>query len=233
MLQPTQLAKPIGLTDWAYHWLKRAILSLDLAPGAQLNINTIASELNISRTPIREAFLRLEKDGLVKSIPRIGFYVTEITKRDLEELYEIRELLESRAIEDAVNNLNDQDLRKVDHLIETGFMSIEEKDVDKYLQAEIDFHNFLIEHSRNRHLISIMESLRDLTLRWRNLSLRTFRNLKLSQQEHIDIVAAMKSRDGKKAGEMMSRHIRNSQARILKLVETLSHQDGVMDGRPD
>jgi len=219
LIQPTQLVKPIGLTDWAYQWLKRAILRLDLAPGSQLNINTIANQLNISRTPIREAFLRLEKDGLVHSIPRIGFFVTEITKRDLQELYEIRELLESRAIEDAVNNMSDADLQAIDCLIEAGFMGIEEKDVDKYLQAEIDFHTFLIEHSRNQRLISIMESLRDLTLRWRNLSLRPFRNLKLSQQEHIDIVTAMKSRDAKKAGELMSRHIRNSQARILELVE--------------
>ena len=226
MNQFIQLEKPIGLTDWAYQWLKRAILSLTLAPGAQLNINQIAAELDISRTPIREAFLRLEKDGLVSAIPRVGFFVTEITRRDLEELYEIRELLESRAIEVAVNNLSDVDLQQIDNLIRAGFLSVKENDVDKFLQTEIDFHTFLLDHSRNQRLISIMESFRDLTLRWRILSLRSPENLKLSHEEHMNIVEAVKTRDGRKAGKLMSQHIRNSKNRLLQLVEHPKETNG-------
>jgi DNA-binding GntR family transcriptional regulator len=214
-----QLEKPIGLTDWAYQRLKSAILNLTLAPGTQLCINDIVTEYNISRTPIREAFLQLEKDGLVRVVPRVGFFVTDITRQDLEELYVIRELLESRAIEVAVNNLNESDLAIIDNLMQIGYKCIEERDVDKYLQAEIDFHTLLINHSQNQRLISIMESLQDLSLRWRTLSLQSFENLKLSHVEHMKIVEAMKLRDAKKASQLMSEHIRNSQERILQLVE--------------
>jgi DNA-binding GntR family transcriptional regulator len=225
-----QFEKPVGLTDWAYTWIKQSILSLALAPGVQLQINNLAAELNISRTPIREALLRLEKDGLVRVVPRKGFFVTEITRRDLEELYEIRELLESRAIEEAVNNLSEGDLQKIDSLIQAGSLSVEEKDIDKFLQTEIDFHAYLVDHSGNRRLISIMEGFRDLTLRWRTLSLRSFENLGFSHQEHKNIVAAVKARDGKKAGQLMSLHIRNSQHRILQLVEHFKESNGEIAG---
>ncbi len=215
-----ELEKPVGLTDWAYQRIKGAILSLTLAPGAQLNINSLIEELNISRTPIREALLRLEKDGLVRVMPRAGFYVTEITRRDLEELYEIRELLESRAIEEAIINLSASDLEQIDGIVQGSRHSVREKDVDKFLRLEIEFHTFFIDHSRNRRLISIMESLHDLALRWRTLSVRSIENLNLSLEEHRRIAEAVKARDCKNAGKLMSEHIRNSQARILRQVES-------------
>jgi DNA-binding GntR family transcriptional regulator len=217
--QFTELKKPVALTDWAYQWIKGEILSLTLSPGAQLNINNLTEELNISRTPIREALLRLEKDGLVRVIPRAGFYVTEITRRDLEELYEIRELLESRAIEEAVNNMSDLDLKLIDGNIKGSHLSVRDKEVDNFLRLEIEFHTFLINHSSNQRLISIMESLHDLTLRWRTLSVRSLENLNLSYEEHQRIAQAVKARDSKKASQLMSEHIRNSQARILQQVE--------------
>lgn len=229
MDQFKHLEKPVGLTDWAYLWIKEAILNLKLSPGIQLHINQLTSQMNISRTPIREALLRLEKDGLVRVISRIGFFVTEITSQDLEELYEIRELLESRAIEGAVNNLSDGDMKHIDDLIQAGFLSVEKKDVEKFLQTEIEFHSFLIDHSQNQRLISIMESLRDLTYRWRTLSLRSFGNLRLSHEEHKEIADAVKTRNGKKAGRLMGEHIRNAKDRILQLVEQEQESNGEKD----
>ncbi len=226
MIQFTQLEKPVGLTDWAYQWIKGAILNLTLAPGTQLHINNLTDEFNISRTPIREAFLRLEKDGLVRLIPRVGFFVTEITRRDLEELYEIRELLESRAIETAVNNLTDGDLQHIDNLIQASLVSVEENDAEKFLQTEIEFHTFLTNHSSNQRLISIMEGFRDLTLRWRTLSIRSSENLRLSHEEHQRVAEAVKNRDGKQANLLMGQHIRNAQDRIIQLVEHYQESNG-------
>jgi DNA-binding GntR family transcriptional regulator len=112
------LDKPVGLTDWAYEQIKEAILKIQFAPGTQLQIETLVAELGTSRTPIREALLRLEKDGLVRVVPRVGFFVKEFTYRDLEELYEVRELLESRAVKNAVSNLLDEDLDLIDKLLD-------------------------------------------------------------------------------------------------------------------
>jgi DNA-binding GntR family transcriptional regulator len=149
----------------------------------------------------------------------VGFFVTEITRRDLEELYEIREVLESRAIERAVNNMTADDRRQIDALIREGLLSVKEMNVDKFLQSEIKFHTFLTDHSHNQRLISILESFHDLTLRWRTLSLRSPGNLNLSHEEHEKIAKAVKDRDGKLASQLMSQHIRHAKERLLQLVE--------------
>jgi DNA-binding GntR family transcriptional regulator len=215
----TRPEKPVGLTDWAYQWIKDAILNLTFTPGIQLRIDQLTTQLNISRTPVREALLRLRRDGLVRVVPRVGFFVTEITRRDLEELYEIREVLESRAIERAVNNMTADDRRQIDALIREGLLSVKEMNVDKFLQSEIKFHTYLTDHSHNQRLISILESFRDLTLRWRTLSLRSPGNLNLSHEEHEKIAKAVKDRDGKLASQLMSQHIRHAKERLLQLVE--------------
>jgi DNA-binding GntR family transcriptional regulator len=216
-----QYEKPVGLTDWAYERIKESILNLNFLPGAQLQIDHLAIQMEISRTPIREALLRLERDGLVRVVPRVGFFVAEITRRDLEELYEIRELLESRAIKDSVENLTDQDLDNIDEILRQGAAAVEENNVDKFRKAEIDFHNYLTDHSNNRRLISILESYQDLTYRWRTLSLRSEENLRLSLSEHQEIARAVRQGDAELAHQLMSEHICKARDRILGLVDLL------------
>lgn len=214
-----QLDKPVGLTDWAYEQIKEAILRIQFAPGTQLQIESLVTELGISRTPIREALLRLEKDGLVRVAPRVGFFVKEFTHHDLEELYEVRELLESRAVKNATNNLSDQDLDLIDHLLDLSVIAVQAKDVEKFLEVEIKFHNFLTEHSQNSYLISVLESLRDLSYRWRMLSLRSPESLARSMEEHLNIARAVRDKDAELASQLMAEHIRNARERIMEIVK--------------
>lgn len=214
-----QLDKPVGLTDWAYEQIKAAILKIQFAPGTQLQIESLVAELGISRTPIREALLRLEKDGLVRVVPRVGFFVKEFTHRDLEELYEVRELLESRAVKNAVENLSDDDLDLIDQVLDVSVLAVHANDVDKFLEVEIQFHNFLTEHSQNTYLISILESLRDLSYRWRTLSLRSQASLVRSMEEHLNIARAVRIRDAELASQLMAEHIRNARGRIMEIVK--------------
>ncbi len=81
------LSKPKVLTDWVYAILKDEILSLRLKPGSQLHIVKLSERLGLSRTPIREALLRLENQGLVEVHPRIGFFVSGVTESDMAELF--------------------------------------------------------------------------------------------------------------------------------------------------
>lgn len=217
-----QVGKPSALKDWAYDTIKESILNLRIAPGTQLHIEDLADQLGISRTPIREALLRLESDGLVRAVPRVGFFVTEITRRDLEELFELRALLEGHAAERVASVLTGDELAHIDRLLEASVSAVERGDLDRFLEAEIAFHTLLIERTPNRQLIAMMESLRDLTYRERMLSLESLENVRESLAEHQRIVVALHQRDGELAGRLMREHICAIRDRMLQFVD-LSH----------
>jgi DNA-binding GntR family transcriptional regulator len=217
--------KPKGLTEWAYEMIKELILTLQVAPGTQLQIENLAEQMGISRTPVREALLRLEQEGLTRVVPRVGVFVTDTDKRDLEDLYELRELLESRATEEATKILTEEDLDHIDHLLKESESAIEEGNVDKFLETEIAFHAILTEHARNRRLVGIMDSLRDLTHRWRILSLQSLENIRLSLIEHQMIAKALRQKDSAMAGKLMGEHIRSARDRISKVFDFDNEQE--------
>ena len=211
--------KPKGLTDWAYETIKELILTLKVAPGTQLQIEMLAEQMGVSRTPVREALLRLEQDGLTQVVPRVGVFVTGISKRDLEELYELRELLESRATEEAAQRLSDDDLDHIDRLLEESKAAVKQGEVEKFLETEIAFHQILTQSAQNRRLISIMDSLGDLSYRWRIISLKSQENVRLTLIEHQAIAQALRQRDGQKAGKLMGDHIRSASERMIEEID--------------
>jgi len=213
--------KPSALKDWAYETIKESILNFRVPPGTQLNIEDLADQMGISRTPVREALLRLEGDGLVRAVPRVGFFVTEITRRDLEELFELRALLEGHAVEKATSLLSDDELAHVDRLLEGSVAAVEQGDLDKFLETEIAFHTLLIERAPNRRLIEMMESLQDLTYRERILSIKYLENVRESCTEHRRIVEALYQRDGELAARLMREHICAVRDRMLQFVDRL------------
>jgi len=213
--------RPGGLTDWAYDTIKEAILHLDLPMGAQLNIEELAEQMQISRTPIREALLRLEKDGLVRAVPRVGFFVTEITRRDLEELFELRALLESYATKRAAPLLTDGDLKCIEEQLERSTVAVESGDRVGFLKYEIALHEFIIEHARNSRLTAVMEGLKDLTYRERILSIESEDNIRASCAEHEQIVLSLRQRDAELAGTRMWEHIWGVRERMLQYVDSL------------
>jgi DNA-binding GntR family transcriptional regulator len=214
--------KPSALKDWAYDAIKESILNLRVPPGAQLHIEDLADQMGISRTPVREALLRLESDGLVRAVPRVGFFVTEISRRDLEDLFEVRALLESHAAEKAASLLTEDELAHIDRLLETSVSAVEQGDLDSFLETEIALHTLLIERAPNRQLVGMMESLQDLTHRERILSLESLENVRESCIEHQRIVEALHQRDGELAGRLMREHICAVRDRMLQFVD-LSH----------
>jgi DNA-binding GntR family transcriptional regulator len=211
--------KPSALKDWAYDTIKESILNLRVPPGAQLHIEDLADQMGISRTPVREALLRLESDGLVRAVPRVGFFVTEITRRDLEDLFEVRALLEGHAAEKAASLLTEDELAHIDRLLEAGVSAVERGDLGEFLETEITFHTLLIERTPNRQLIAMMESLQDLTYRERVLSLESLENVRESLVEHRRILEALRQRDGELVGRLMREHIWGIRDRMLQFVD--------------
>jgi len=214
-LDPT---KPAALTDWAYGTVKQAILNLEFAPGAQLRVDELAERLGISRTPIREALLRLESEGLVRIVPRVGFFVAEITRRDLIELFEIRQLLESHATKRAAAQLTDEGLALIDEILAQAAEAVARGDLARFQETEIAFHDYFIEHAQNRRLLALMASIRDLTHRQRVLSLTSAENVRQSLVEHQRIAEALHQHDPELAGQRMAEHMAAARDRLLQFV---------------
>lgn len=216
----TGLVRPAALTDWAYQTIKNDILNLIYPPGAQLNIETLAGQLAISRTPVREALLKLQADGLVQSVSRVGFFVAEITEQDMEELFELRILLECHAAEKAAPRLTDEDIETVDRLTAQCLSSVEKGDMVSFLDADTHLHTLLMERAENRRLIAMMETLRDLTYRERTLSVRSPENVHETLKEHQRLAEALHQHDGALASQRMGEHLNAVRDRVLAVVHS-------------
>ena len=113
----------------------------------------------------------------------------------------------------------DDDLDHIDRLLEESKAAVKQGDVDKFLETEIAFHNILTQSAQNRRLISIMDSLGDLTYRWRIISLKSQENVRLTLIEHQAIAQALRQRDGLKAGKLMGDHIRSASERMIEEID--------------
>jgi len=218
MDKKTEFSKPKDLKNWAYETIKKWILNFDLESGKQVHIESIAAKLGTSRTPIREALVKLESEGLVTAIPRVGFFVTGVTAQDLNKLLELRELLEGYAAEKSVPFFNEEDIKLLVKLQKQAVESVEQGNFTKFLEIEVAIHSSIIEHSQNSYLLRIIDSLKDLTYRERLLSVRSIENVRESLNEHKEIIEALRLRNGKLAGQSMRKHINRVQKRILLMM---------------
>ncbi len=213
-----ELSKPKDLKNWAYETIKKWILNFDLESGKQIHIESIAAKLGTSRTPIREALVKLESEGLVKAIPRVGFFITGVNTQDLNKLLELRELLEGYAAEKAAQFLTEEDIKRFAILQKQSVESVEQGNYTKFLQIEVAIHSSIIEHSQNSYLLRIIDSLKDLTYRERLLSVRSVENVRESLSEHKQIIEALRLRNAKLAGQAMRRHIKLVRKRMLAMM---------------
>ena len=219
MSSSTSFTKPSDLKNWAYETIKKEILNLRIQPGEKLFIDKLSGQLGISRTPIREALLRMENEGLVNAFSRVGFFVQTITKQDLRELFELREITESFAAEKAAPFLTNADLAHIDALHKSSTLAVEQGNLNDFNEMEIALHTFIIKHSQNRRLLKLIEGLKDLTYRERILALRSIDNIRSSLDEHRRIIDALLNKDGRLAGERMREHVRNVCERLMNFLD--------------
>jgi len=210
------LSKPKVLTDWVYAVLKDEILRLRIKPGSQLHIVKLSERLGLSRTPIREALLRLENQGLVEVRPRKGFFVSEVTEADMAELFEVREWLETKAAKKMAEQLSEADTLFFNRLMNDTERAVLKNDENRFLECEENFHDYIIRRCGNRHLQSVIEGMYDLIHRERLLSVKSRENIELTLVEHTRIVNALCKKNPEEAASTMSEHIRSAGQRLCK-----------------
>ncbi len=208
--------KPLGLTDHVSQILTEAILDGTLGPGESLLENDLQKQLGVSRSPLREAFRGLEKKGLVTIIPRRGTFVKEITRKDLEENFPVRAVLEGLAARQAYPLMTSNQLAEMAEALEGMKRVGEAGDSEDYRKNHLKFHEVFIIASDNALLIDLLKTLRMHRI-WYLVSFRYHhRNFKLALAEHQKILDLFSS--PKTDPEMLERVVR---AHIEEALEKL------------
>lgn len=201
-------------------------------PGERLMEISLANELGVSRTPIREAIRKLEHEGLVAMIPRRGAHVTEITRQELEDVLEIRKSLDVLAIRKAMLFMTPEDFEKL-HAAEDSFARlIEDKETDLTTLGEADerFHDIIYKGTRNRRLIQILSNLREQIYRFRVEYLKDLQIRKILVREHDAIIGALERRDEKEAVRLMKLHVDNQFRTINRALDLKGEETARSDG---
>jgi DNA-binding GntR family transcriptional regulator len=195
--------------DRAYAALKGVILSLDIyeKPGdVRLDERQLASDLGISRTPVREAMAQLEREGFVRSVPRRGIYVVRKTRAEVIELITAWAALESMAARLITQNAADEEiatLRNMFAKFENGELHAR---LDEYSEVNIEFHQSIIRMSRNRVLIDLAENLFTHMRMIRRKTIGEEDRADRSIRDHMNIIQAIEARDTERAEDLVRNH---------------------------
>jgi DNA-binding GntR family transcriptional regulator len=222
--QPGQLRRaplpPVGdgherLADRVFEALRVAIHDGRLPAGSRLRQEALAEELGVSRTPLREALLRLERSGLVRSIPRRGWVVAGLTRETIRHLYEARQVIEAHAVARSAQAQTRRSLADLERAY-ASLVEAAERSLLESFQAHREFHRELVRAYDNDVLKEELERLydRDASLPMFALYSRDREALRSMAREHEELVEAVRSRDPDEAREAVVRHISRSLARV-------------------
>ncbi|GMA64404.1 GntR family transcriptional regulator [Alicyclobacillus fastidiosus] len=149
------------LTDQVYQVLRKEIIGGKFAPGTKLDINALASDFKVSRSPVKDAITQLVHDGLIEILPRKGTYVTQLKREDFIELLDVRLMVESWAASKAMAAISDRDLENWHHALVQMDSLVEQKPFpfEQYAEYDITFHRLLVQYAGNSRCLKLYDSL--------------------------------------------------------------------------
>ena len=210
--------------DRAYTALKGTIVSLNVyeQPGeVRLDERQLASDLGISRTPVREAMAQLEREGFVRSVPRRGIYVVRKSKQEVIEMITAWAALESMAARLITEHASDDEivsLRKMFATFEDGALRAH---LDEYSEANIEFHQSIIRMSGNSVLIALAENLFTHMRMIRRKTIVEKDRVEKSIRDHMNIIEALEARDTKRAEDLVRNHALGLAEHVAKYADYL------------
>ena len=196
--------------------LKRAIVTGDLTPDSRVVESRVADAFGISRTPVREAIHKLEREGLVRQGPKGGFFVAGLSPEDMEETFGIRSVLESYAAKLAAVRHVEGELRPLEKKLGAYQESLDRGDLDALPRINTEFHDLLYGLSRSRKLIKMINGLRDHIYRFRLVILKIEEMAKLSNEDHRLMLKAIRERDAEGVERLVRDHILRGRDIVLR-----------------
>lgn len=197
----------------AYEATKEKVVFGEIKSGEVITVGDLANEFNMSKTPVRDALNRLKSDGLLNLIPYKGYVVSHIDLKDLNDLFQLRILLESEAARLATLKADNQGIDKLEKLAGKEFQE-EVFGENSFMKMNFNFHISVAQASGNKLFVKLLSNTLDQMQRV------LFNDLKSSNkdamiEEHLELVQVMKSGDALRARSIASKHIESSRSRIL------------------
>lgn len=209
------MIKHSNLSQRIYEVLKDQIINEELGPGERLLDDKLASSFGVSRTPIREALTKLTSEGLVEIIPRSGVYVKKLTKKDIEEIYKIRKVLEGLAVREATSIIDDKKLEQLNLLLQKAERCSSGDDWQSYIDLDVALHDSILKNCQNSRLYTVMTNLNTLIHVFRVRVARDKEKAGQALHEHKTILNAIKAKNPEKAEKAMMEHIEKSKEYIF------------------
>ena len=207
--------KPLG--EIVFDYLKNAIISGELKPGERLMEIAIADQLGVSRTPVREAIRKLEKEKFIEMVPRKGAYVSSTSLKDMLDVLEVRKLLEGFATELAAERMTDETLVSLLRTHKAFLKALDDSDTESMISLDNEFHDMILQASDNAKLIEIATAITEQVQRYRLSYFTEVTNFDELREWHEKIYDSIEKKDAKKAGEYAKRHVELIEKAVVTL----------------
>ena len=210
------------MRDGIYQSIRSAILTCEFEPGQELREQILAERFRVSRSPVRDALLRLEQENLIIVMPRQGYRVKPISGFDVQNIFALRLLIQPACAE-AAAGANDADLRMLDRYRNCAD---ELRDETDFVEHNKSFHHAIEVLSGNRLMAEIARDLDEQFERLVRFSLRAFQLEQVGEalEEHEAIIDALQAHDAERASRLTSEHVANGHSRIMRALPIYPQQ---------
>jgi DNA-binding GntR family transcriptional regulator len=206
------------IRDGVYEQIRADILACILAPGSRVFENDLAQRYKVSKSPVRDALLRLQEQGLIDVLPRKGYLIRPISIEDAHDLYEMRLLLEKSSIRRACEHASDEGLASLDQ-----FRAVENGDLAHWVLYNRNFHRHIAQLSGNARMAKMADEVIDQFDRLTFVGVASAPSVAASENflaEHCEIIDALQARDRSKVTSLITKHISKSQKRLFAVLES-------------
>ena len=202
-----------SLSNSLFNQLRIDILQGMLKAGEKLTEQRICAEYVVSRTPVREAFQKLENDGLIETIPNRGAFVVGVSDRDIEDMYELRKAYEAIAVRWAIQRITEEEFQQLQEAYEFMEFYTMKKDIEKMLNINMQFHQLIYNAAHNHMLLHTLTNFQIYTKQRRGTKTYADNYLEEVLAEHQEIFQAFSAKDEEAAAAAIVRHLDNAKKR--------------------
>jgi DNA-binding GntR family transcriptional regulator len=229
-----QIFKPVekeevSLTDQVYRNLRHQIITGAIGGGTRLIETALASEMNVSRTPVREALHKLALEGFLYSIPRAGYIVEETSEADIKDLFTTRTAVEKIAVKWAIEKITPEELQRLEMNLQKTDAVLKSGATESMMDLDAEFHQIIYRAARSKTLYKISQTLSDHTLRFRLACIHVPELAQRAKQGHMKIFQAIQVKDSTKAEKMVEDHLDTVTIDILNHLEKMRQDAFVGD----
>ncbi len=214
-----------SLTQRVYKDLRTAIITGKIAGGTRLVESVLAADMQVSRTPVREALHKLALEGLLYSIPRAGYIVEEMSDYDIQDLFTTRMTIEQIAARLAMEKITEEELNRLELNIKKTDDILESELTEKMADLDMAFHGIIYKATRSKTMYQICQTLSDHTLKYRIALIHLPEIARKTRDGHNKIFEAILSKEPSRVDEAIQSHLQLAKKDIKELLERKRHED--------